>query len=1113
MSEKPEEIDAEVLVPRDEGATSTYRSRLERTDKNLMARPPSISGYETLGELGHGGMGVVYRAKQISLNRIVALKMIRSGDLASSEDVARFRSEAEAVARLKHPNIVHIYEVGDHDGRPYFSLEYVEGGALDQRIKGRPQPPRLAAELVETLSRAVHAAHQCGIVHRDLKPSNVLLTPDGVPKITDFGLAKRLDDAGQTQTGAVMGTPSYMAPEQAAGRSREIGPATDIYALGAILYELVTGRPPFLADSHEATRQLVISDEPLPPRRLQPSLPRNLEIICMKCLQKEPAKRYSSALALAEDLARFLAGKPILARPATVPEYFLRWCRRNPWAASFILAMVIGTAVSIYFAIDARRKADLAQKRLNRFENAIDIMMNIFADFDIWKVKAGDEPVEAVLAQRLVKAGDELEEEAIGEPLLVARLQERLGLTLVSLGDPQEAIPVLLKARGTWETRLGTGDSETLRSISNLAVAYREAGKPDVAIPLLEETLELLKAQLGADHPDTLAVMHNLAANYRDAGKLDVAIPLLEETLQLSKARLGADHPGTLSCMNSLANGYLDTAKMDRALPLYEETLKLRKAKLGADHPDTLGTMNNLANAYRAAGRLDRALPLYEETDKLTRAKLGAKHPSTLRTMNNLGSAYRAAGRPELALPLLQEALKLQKSKLGADHPDTLGTMNNLALAYKEAAKLDLALPLLQEALTLTKGKLGADHPETLVQINNLARGYQAASKLDLALPFFQEAAAGMEKRRFQHLHAGTIVINLIDCYEQLKQFDQAEVWQRKWLAVVKERSGPDSASYASELGYLGANLLKQKKWTEAEDALRESLAFREKKERDAWTTFNAQSMLGAALLGQAYGASKGADEQALARAAGFYRDAEPLLLKGYDGMKQRAAKIPEQFRTTCLSEAAERLMLLYDAQEKKDEAAKWRKELEAFKSKKDKNLDALRYREDFKKLFAELPPPMKITGAIEGETMRILNKSSAFDVGPQDMSPFSDARWSGNSQLFVRPPQDGWVDLELPVANDGRYHVFVYLTKARDYGIIQFHLDGKPIGKPIDCFEADRVIRTGAIDLGEMELKKGNATMRVKVVGTNQKSVGWRFMWGLDCVVLKNGTAAQSKE
>jgi serine/threonine protein kinase/tetratricopeptide (TPR) repeat protein len=975
MSEKPAEIDAEALVQGDLGATSTYRSRLDRTDDTLKAPPPTISGYEVLGELGHGGMGVVYRAKQISLNRIVALKMIRSGDLASTQDLARFRSEAEAVARLKHPNIIHIYEVGDHDGRPYFSLEHVEGGSLEQRVKGTPQPPRLAAELVETLSRATHAAHQSGIVHRDLKPSNVLLTPDGVPKITDFGLAKRLDDdLGQTQTGAVMGTPSYMAPELAAGRSREIGAATDIYALGAILYELVTGRPPFLADSHEATRQLVINDEPLPPRRLQPSLPRSLETICLKCLQKEPVKRYSSALALAEDLRRFLDGKPILARPATVPERFVRWCRRNPWAASFILALVIGTAVSIYFAVDARQKADLAQKHSGHIANTNKIIIDIFADFDIRKVKEGAEPVEAVLAKRLVKAGEQLQGEAIGDPLILAALQNQLGKALLSLGHPQEAVPLLVKARDTLEGKLGTDDPDTLSMINNLAYAYQEAGNLDLSLPLFEQSLKLTKAELGADHPQTLAIMNNLADAYRAAGKLDQALQLSEETFKVAKANLGADHPTTLLTMNTLARAYHEAGKLNLALPVYEQALKLQKATLGADHPDTLSMMSNLAMGYEEAGKPELSLPLYEETLKLQKNRLGADHPNTLATMNNLAGCYLIAGKLDLALPLYEQALKVAKAKLGPDHPDTLTYMTNLATGYAHSSKFELAVPLLEEALELrkakqgpdhpgtmstmnqlaetyrvigkldkalelfqenlrlTKAKLGNDHPYTLTTMHNLATVHRAAGNLDRALPLFLEAAVGMEKQRFQHQYAVDSIISLVDCYEKLKQFEKAEAWERKWLTVVKERSGSGSVPYAGALAFLGSDLLEQEKWTEAEGVLRECLAIRAKKEPDAWTTFSTQSMLGCALLAQALSASNGGDKEALV--SGLYRDAEPLLLRGYDGLKQQAAKIPEQVRTTRLTVAAERLVQLYDAQDKKDEAAKWRKELEALKSK-----------------------------------------------------------------------------------------------------------------------------------------------------------------------------------
>jgi tetratricopeptide (TPR) repeat protein len=282
--------------------------------------------------------------------------------------------------------------------------------------------------------------------------------------------------------------------------------------------------------------------------------------------------------------------------------------------------------------------------------------------------------------------------------------------------------------------------------------------------------------------------------------------------------------------------------------------------------------------------------------------------------MNDLANGYRSAGKLDLALPLWEQTLKLAKAKLGADHPHTLTSMGNLAAGYRLAGKLDLALPLLEETLKLTKAKQGADHPETLKSMNNLAKGYQAAGKLDRALPLYQEAAAAMEKRRFQHEYAGGIVGNLSDCHERLQQFDQAETWRRKWLAVVKERAGADSTAYADELAALGRNLLLQQKWTEAETALKESLAIRQEKTPDAWTTFNTQSLLGGTLAGQKK-----------------YADAEPLLLTGYEGMKAHAKTIPPQGKPR-LPEAALRLVQLYQALDRKNEAAKWQNELEAVK-------------------------------------------------------------------------------------------------------------------------------------------------------------------------------------
>ena len=284
------------------------------SDKHLTR--PQIPGYELLSTLGRGGMGVVYKARHLKLEREVALKMILAGSHASPAELARFHSEARAIARLQHPNVVQIFEVGVHEGKPFFSLELCEGGSLHEKLDGTPMQGKEAARFVEILARAMFVCHQQQIVHRDLKPANVLLSASGEPKITDFGLAKELDrDQGHTHSGAVMGTPSFMSPEQAAGQTRDLGPAVDVYALGAILYVCLTGRPPFKSATTFDTLTQVIHDEPVPPRRLNPQVPLDLETICLKTLEKEPTKRYETAEALAEELRRFQLGEPIQARP------------------------------------------------------------------------------------------------------------------------------------------------------------------------------------------------------------------------------------------------------------------------------------------------------------------------------------------------------------------------------------------------------------------------------------------------------------------------------------------------------------------------------------------------------------------------------------------------------------------------------------------------------------------------------------------------------------------------------------------------------------------------------------------------------------------------------
>jgi formylglycine-generating enzyme required for sulfatase activity len=388
---------------------------------------PTPPGYEILRELGRGGMGVVYQVWQADPHRMAALKVLLAGPHADPEHRARFKAEAEAVARLQHPHIVAVFAVGEHAGRPYMLLEYVEGGSLAQKLGGMLLPAHQAAALIETLAHAVHYAHQKGVIHRDLKPANVLLTAEGQPKVSDFGLAKLLvGGRDRTQSGAVLGTPSYMAPEQARGHSKEVGPATDVYALGAILYELLTGRPPFRAATALDTLLQVMHDDPVAVRHLQPKVPRDLETICLKCLQKEPRKRYASAALLAEDLRRFRAGEPIRARPVGRLERAVKWVKRNPVVTASTLAVVLaltgGTTVSYLKYLDAEQQKGIAQEEAKKARKARDFLASMFrlAPADLG---AGEGSARRVLEEAEQRIPEEFADQAEFREALLADIR------------------------------------------------------------------------------------------------------------------------------------------------------------------------------------------------------------------------------------------------------------------------------------------------------------------------------------------------------------------------------------------------------------------------------------------------------------------------------------------------------------------------------------------------------------------------------------------------------------------------------------------------------------------------------------------------------------------
>jgi WD40 repeat protein len=442
--------------------------------------PSSPPGFTLLTELGRGAGGVVYRARQQQPERVVALKCLRDGPNPGAEQRARFLAEADAIARLHHPHIVQVHAVGEHHGQPFLCLEYLAGGTLAGKIHGEPQPPREAARLLILLAGAVQHAHEQGVIHRDLKPANVLLTADGTPKVSDFGLA-RFGRPELTATGAIMGTPSYMAPEQARGDNAAVGPAADVWALGAILYELLTGRPPFRGVSVLDTLKQVAECEPVPPARLQPGVPRDLDVICLKCLEKNPAKRYGSAGELAEDLERFLGGRPTKARPVGRVERAWRWCRRNPAVAGLLaavaLVVVLGTATSWYLAVDALREKGRADaKTVEAEDNAAEARAKAREALDNeQKAQANAERAKANAAAAEANA---------------AEVRRRLGELCVSngvrLADEGDLFAALLWFAEPLVQDAGNPHAEAMARL-RLAASWRYAPRPTLTQVLFHD--------------------------------------------------------------------------------------------------------------------------------------------------------------------------------------------------------------------------------------------------------------------------------------------------------------------------------------------------------------------------------------------------------------------------------------------------------------------------------------------------------------------------------------------------------------------------------------------------------------------------------------------------
>ncbi len=654
---------------------------------------PAVEGYEILSVLGRGGMGIVYRARQTGLKRLVALKMIL-GAHASGTDLERFRTEAEAVARLQHPNIVQIHEVGEYDGRPFFSLEFCPGGSLNLRLRATPQPPREAARLVEVLARALHAAHQAGIIHRDLKPANVLLTADGTLKVSDFGLAKKLDDEnGQTRSGSILGTPSYMAPEQAEGKTRAVRPTADIYALGAILYEALTGRPPFHGATFWETIEQVRSQEPVPPSRLQPKTPRDLETICLKCLQKDPGKRYATAEALAEDLRHFQMGEPIRARPISVVERTWRRCRRNPVVASLaaILVMVVtgGLVALTCLWLDAERQRGLAVANAATANAERDRANTNLTEAIHQRTRAETNLHEADRQRKLYEESFRRARAAVDAFI---RTSERELFNKPGLeGARRKMFEIAVKYHQEFVKQ--RGNDPTLQR--ELAHFYEHTGhllgpiERQESLALHEKALRI-REQLSLANPQDIDLQADCASSYHNIGNQKDNLGSPEESLKYYEKSVGIldglvrNHPTHAKFQMNLAKTYLNIGgvhqknkRVAEAALYYAKSITLQEQLVRRD-PDNvefkLGLakgFNNLGILQGETGKFADAHLSFAKAEKLYDERARAHpdnyvfHNGRAMAFRGMGMALAKQGRREEAIVAFQQAIRYQRVALG----------------------------------------------------------------------------------------------------------------------------------------------------------------------------------------------------------------------------------------------------------------------------------------------------------------------------------------------------------------------------------------------------------------------------------------------------------------
>jgi serine/threonine protein kinase/tetratricopeptide (TPR) repeat protein len=735
-------------------------------DSPLIEGPGTMVGrYKLLQLIGEGGFGVVYMAEQQEpIRRKVALKIIKLG-MDTKQVIARFEAERQALAIMDHPNIARVFDAGATDtGRPYFVMELVKGVPVTEYCDKNNLDTRQRLELFIDVCKAVQHAHQKGIIHRDIKPSNIMITlhdSKPVPKIIDFGIAKatqhRLTEKTLfTEYRQFIGTPEYMSPEQAEMSGLDIDTRTDIYSLGVLLYELLTGSTPFESDklrsaAYDELRRIIREDEPPRPstrlktlgdtltgiakhRHAQPGelcriIRGDLDWVVMKALEKDRTRRYETASELAMDIERHLRDEPVSAGPPSVRYRLHKFVRRHRTVVAsglLVVAAIVGGLVvstTMYFRAEQALRMEAAARaeaeRQAGVSQAVNEFLNkdLLASFDPYKARGR----EVTVMEILDTAAEKLEGKFKDAPSIDASIRDTLGTTYMNLGKYKAAEPHLERALELRRSQFGGEHPDTLKSMADLGLLYNYQGRYNEAEPLFAKALEIRRRVLGEENPDTLWYMGDLGWLYVSQGRYNEAEPLFVKALEIRRRVLGEENPDTLNSMNSLGELYSRQGRYNEAEPLFVKALEIRRRVLGEEHPDTLESIHSLGWMYCNQGRYNEAEPLFVRVLEIQRRVLGEENPDTLNSMSSLGDLYSRQGRYDEAEPLFPRALEGKRRVLGEEHPNTLLSMTDLGWLYCNRGRYNEAEPLFVKTLEIQRRVLGEEHPDTLNSIKNLA--------------------------------------------------------------------------------------------------------------------------------------------------------------------------------------------------------------------------------------------------------------------------------------------------------------------------------------------------------------------------------------------------------